>query len=339
MTWKVMAALGTWTLFGCSGAAPAPKAASTPPAAPSVVAVPPAPAPASAPAPAPGPDVPVHWRGSRVTLAAPPAMQRPTRIPYLFLEEPRIVIAITEMSDAPERIDQLLEGTRRGAELVDEQPITRGSASGYLGHVKPQHGLARQVLVLRDGGAAALLMAQYAETAEPTVARVLASVQLDAKLPLEPLAVSGITLGDDAGFEALDVTSAPILLTDKGKRPPLAGVPTMALMSVQYPKPDITDEELGQLLGTFVVSKNPDMSKSQELGFELSGKPAFGVVAPATEPGGKQVVLFAFITRRPDSAFLGWGTAPLSAKAKAVPRFERLVKSLELDDAILAKTE
>lgn len=315
--WLGIVVLG-WGLAGCGGQA-----------------APQAPAKTAAPTPAPEPAV-THWSGSRVSLWVPKEMRRPTRLAFFKMDDPVAVIAIAEMTapgGAP--VTEMLEGARSGSELTDEQPVTRGNAKGFIGKAKSDEtGRTRQLLGLGEGSAAAVIVAQYDERAAPVVQRILDSVELDAKAKLDPLALHGVGIGDMAGFETWDAASQPIILADQGARPPIAaGVATFAFMSMPYPKPEISDDELGQMLGSVVGKLQPDMAKAKMDTFKISGTDAFVVAVPG-QKDGKPVGVYAFILRRPDSAFLGWGDVALSEFEKTLPRYERLVKSVRLDDTI-----
>jgi len=279
-----------------------------------------------------------RWAGSRVSLATPPNMKRPTRLAYFKLEEPLIVIAIAEMTAPDGKAAEMMEGARNGAKLVDEKAATRGTARGFVGHgTTDQNGLERQVLGLEQAGAVAIVVAQYQKEAEATVERILDSVRLDASAKLDPLALHGISIGDPAGFEVWNVTSQPIIMADLGARPPVPdSVAKFALLSMPYPKPDFSDEELGQMLGSVIGKKQPDMQKAKMTTSEIAGTPAFVVTAPGQEDG-KPIGIFAFILRRPDSAFLGFGDVALSKLEATLPRYERLVKSLRLDDGVFSQ--
>jgi hypothetical protein len=317
MKWLSVVAL-TWGTLACGGTSAAPASA-----------------PAQAAPTNAEPSV-MRMAGSRVSLWVPPEMRRPTRLAFVKMDEPLALIAIAEMTSPDGSPTDMLAGAKQGAELVDEQPAERGKAKGFIGNGKSETGLERRVLALGDGAAIAVIVAQYQKEAAPIVERILDSVQLDGAAALDPLALSGISISDRAGFAVWNTASQPIMLVDEGARPPLSeSTASFALMSMPYPKPEISNEELGQMLGSVIGKKNPNMEKAKMDAFPIAGSEAFVVAVPG-EKDGKPVGIYAFITRRPDSAFLGFGDVGLAQFETALPRFERLAKSIQLDDSIFS---
>jgi len=330
--------------LACSAAKPAPSAAA--PVA-SIAALQPTAAPAPGPAAAPLPQTPgsdadaggvVHWKGSRVSLWAPKAMRRPTRLQYLRQDDPLIVVAVAELTARdPAETKSMLAGAARGAAVSDEKPVKRGNAQGFSGQAAPDiTGLSRRVVALADGPAVTVVIVQYQAAAASVADKISESVTLDGSQSLDPLALNGIKIGDDAGFSVSDAASHPVTFFEKGKPTPLRpGEPLFELLSVPYPKPDTSDRELGALLGVTLGHYAPDMSKANLNSFEISHGPAFVMSVPG-KADGVAVGLYAFIVRRPDTAFIGFGHVRPLAMKDVAPRFERLVKSIELDDSVFS---
>ncbi len=279
-----------------------------------------------------------RWKGSRVSLWIPEQMRRPSRLAFFKMDDPVVVIAIAEMTAPTGSYEEMLAGARSSENFDGEEPVARGNAKGFLGRSKSEKtGLTRQILGIGEGSAAAVIVAQYEEGAATVVRRILDSVELDASAKLDPLAVSGIGVADMAGFEAWDIASQPAILADQGARPPVASdVATFALMSLPYPKPEISDDELGQMLGSVVGKMQPDMAKANMRTLAIAGTEAFVVTVPGKKDG-EAVGIYAFVLRRPDSAFIGWGDVALPRFDETLPRFERLAKSLRLDDSIFSR--
>jgi hypothetical protein len=329
------------TLVSCSSAKPAPVAPSAAPAA-SVATKPPAAVVAPPGSAAPVVEVDagriVHWAGSRVSLWTPAAMRRPTRLPYLRQEDPLVLIGLAEMSaDDAAGLQQMMAGAKHGAELSEEAPAKHGSAQGFIGRAAPDaSGLSRQVLGLADGLAAVIIVAQYQAPAAPLVTKILDSVTLDSTVVLDPLAVNGIRIADDAGFAVSNSSSHPVLLLDKGKKPPLRPEDSLlTLLSLPYPKPGTSDEELGQMLGLILARYQPFMPAAKMDSFAIAGRPGFVISAPAKNDG-RPIGLYGFVARCPDVAFAGFGHTPVGSMNRVAPRFERLVKSITLDDTIFS---
>lgn len=331
----ILGLVSCWAL-GCA-------ASKAPPAPASLVvsrseAVVPAPAPAAAPVVSKS-DAgrTVHWQGSRVSLWAPNSMNRPTRLQYLRQDEPLVVVALAEMTaDNEPAIAQMLAGAKRGAGVTGEMPVTRGTARGFVGQGTPDDtGLARRVLALSDGLAAAIVIAQYAEAAAPLVEKILESVKLDGRAELDPLALSGISIGDDAGFAVSNATSHPVMLFEKGRRPPLdPGEPSFVLISLPYPRPNTPDEELGNMLGVMLAKFEPFMPAAKTDEFPIAGRPGFVISLPGKN-GQTPIGLYGFVARSPDVAFAGFGHVRVKGMNQVAPRFERLVRSIKLDDSIV----
>src|SRR5258705_4395789 len=93
--------------------------------------------------------------GSRVSLWTPKEMRRPSRLAYLRMDEPLVVLAITELTGRDAAATKLmLDGAKDGAKLSDEKPVTHGAASGFIGHgTSDETGLRRQILGLAAGPA------------------------------------------------------------------------------------------------------------------------------------------------------------------------------------------
>ena len=329
--------VGALLVSACGGSPPAPARAAA-----ATVTTSPAPVPSpavSAPVPPTKPAAPdgkvTELPGSRVSLWLPSGMQRPTRLPFLKLAEPLLVVSFGEFTRDPASTDTFLAGAKDGAKMGESRPVSRGQAHGFLGHVAADEtGLERQILALAAGGAVAMINLHYAKEAEPLVSKIVESVELDAEKPLDALALSGIQLGDRAGFEPSSAAAPPLLLTEPGVKPPLNGAPSLALMSVVYPKPNLSDNELGEMLGASLGHYQPDMRAAHEEELKIGTCPAYSFDAPGKDQGAP-VIVYGFIARCPDSALLGLATARL-AQAKAVlPRFQRVVRSLQLDDSIL----
>ena len=90
------------------------------------------------------------------------------------------------------------------------------------------------------------------------------------------------------------------------------------------------------MLGSVVGKMQPDMDKAKMDSYEIAGTQAFVIAAPGVKDG-KPIGIYAFILRRPDSAFLGFGDVSLPDFEKTLPRYERLAKSIRLDDSIIAE--
>jgi hypothetical protein len=341
LVWLVLC--GGWLNLSCAAKAPPPAVTQAPPAAASGASAPTASLPADEPAKvgqAPAADAGrvVHWKGSRVSLWAPNAMQRPTRLQYLRQESPLVVVAVAEMTaDNEAATKQILSGAKQGAELKQETPAAHGSARGFTGKSEPDpSGMARQILALADGPAVTIVIAQYQASAAPLVTRILDSVVLDGKAELDPLALNGISIGDDAGFAVSNGFSQPVMFADKGRKPPIGpGEPSFVLMSLPYVKPDTSDRELGIMLGTTLAKYQPDMSRASMDSFAIDGREAFIIAAPGMYES-TAVGVYGFILRRPDLAFAGFGHVRAVAMKQVGPRFERLVKSIRLDDSIIS---
>ncbi|HYQ15391.1 MAG TPA: hypothetical protein VEQ58_06535 [Polyangiaceae bacterium] len=304
---------------------------------PSVAAAAPTPAPVAAPTSEPG--AIVRWKGSRVSLWAPKSMYRQTRLQYLRQDEPLVVVAVAELTaETPAQTREMLAGAQQGAGVVQPEPVKRGNAQGFHGRAETDaNGLERRVLGLADGLATAVIVVQYKAAADALVTKILESVTLDANAPLDPLALNGISVGDDAGFAVSDGSSHPVMFFEKGKKPPIpAGDPSFVLMSLPYPKTQVTDAELGAMLGVTLAHYAPNMDKANMNSFEVAHQPAFVMAVPGALDG-KAIGLYAFISRRPDTAFVGFGHVRPSAMKDVAPRFERLVKSIQLDDSIFGK--
>jgi hypothetical protein len=264
-------------------------------------------------------------------------MRRPSRLQYLRQDEPLVVIAVAEMTaEDLASTQQMLAGARDGAGVVEQRPVEHGKSQGFLGRGAPDgSGLSREVLGLADGLSAVIIVAQYQPAAAPLVAKILDSVTLDPSAELDPLALNGIQLGDDAGFVVDRSSSHPVLLYERGKKLPLKpGEPSFMLLSLPYPKSEISDQELGQLLGLTLAKFRPFMPSAKMDAFPIAGRQAFVMSVPAFSDK-IPVGLYAFVVRCPDVAFAGFGHVELSAMNRVAPRFERLVKSLTLDDALI----
>jgi hypothetical protein len=165
---------------------------------------------------------------------------------------------------------------------------------------------------------------------------MLDSVKLNEADALDAIALSGISAGDKAGLEVSSRVSTPVLFTEPGVKPPLNGAPSLAILSVPYPKPDMTDEELGQMLGGALVRYQPDATKVKEAELKIGPCPAYTLIAPGQDQS-KPIIVYGMIARCPDSALLGIGTLPAAAEKKMLPRFDKIVRSLSLDNSIFAQ--
>ncbi|HYP91038.1 MAG TPA: hypothetical protein VEQ59_22890 [Polyangiaceae bacterium] len=336
----VLASCAAALALSCTPAKTAPVAVAplAVPSAPPAIGAAPATAPSAAPVVA-SPAEPgglVRWKGSRVSLWAPQTMYRQTRLQYLRQDDPLVVVAVAELTaQTPDESRQMLAGAQRGAGIAQPEAVRHGNAQGFTGRAEPEaNGLDRRVLGLADGLAAAVIIVQHAAAAAPQVTKILESVTLDANAPLDPLALNGITVGDHAGFAVSDGASHPVMFFEKGKKPPIAdGEPSFMLMSLPYPKPEVADRELGAMLGLTLAHYAPKMDKANMNSFDVARQPAFVMAVPGTFEN-KPVGLYAFISRRADTAFVGVGRVRASAMKDAGPRFERLVKSIQLDDSI-----
>lgn len=325
----------------CGGSTPAPAAAPAPAASapPAASAAAQAPAAEPKPEPAPAPALPTEGsdtrlNGSRIQVWLPAGMQRPTRMPAFRLPEPRLAVSFAEFTLDPASSEKFLAGAKDGAELTDGHPYVKGKLHGFVGHAKVEEpGMRQQVLGIANGNAAAIVTLQYAEVAEPLAAKILDSVLLFEDGALDALALSGVSVADKAGLEASTRVSTPILFTEPGVKPPLNGAPALVILSVPYPKPQLTDEELGQMLGGSVGRYAPDMQKAKEEELKIGSCPAYSLTAPALEQG-KPILLYALIARCPDSALLVTGTMRHADEKKLLPRFQKIVRSLKLDDSI-----
>jgi hypothetical protein len=297
-----------------------------------------APAPGSAKSPN-GAAAPLEskvLKGSRLSMWLPDGMYRGTRLLALRLDEPLVVVALAEFTGADEAAaEQLLAGMREGAELPQAEETTRGGARGFIGAAPGINGMTKQILGLKAGKAGALVVVQYQPSGEDIAKHILDSVRVDERAEMDPLLLAGITLGDRAGLEVATTMSQPIILSEKGARPPLSSTALrFALMTAPYPKADVSDEELGQMLGGAIADLKPDTSRAKGSEFQLDGRPAFYLIAPG-EADGKPVAIYGFVARGKDSALVGFGHVGVASADKDLPRLERLVQSLKLDDGIL----
>lgn len=299
-----------------------PKAAETKPSEPS----------ASAPLPTEGSETRIN--GSRVQLWLPVGMERRTRMPAFVLRDPRIVVSFTEFTLDPGGSEQFLEGAKEGAELKDSQPVMRGKLHGFVGHTAvDESGTRQQISGVALGKAAVVITVRYPEAAESLVGKMLDSVVLHEEEALDPFALSGMSAGDTAGLEVSNRVSTPILFTERGVKPPLKGAPSLAILSVPYPKPNLSDDELGQMLGGALVRYQPDTNKVKEGELTIGTCPAYTLTTTGQDQG-KAVVVFGMIARCPDSAILGIGTLPVAAEKKMLPRFDKIIHSLKLDNSV-----
>ncbi len=326
----------------CGGSTPAPTAApvasvSASPAASSSAApqpVEPKPGPAHVALPSEGNDL--RLKGSRVQVWLPSGMQRPTRLPAFRLREPLMAVSFAEFTLEPAGSEKFLSGAEEGAELTDSHPYTKGKLHGFVGHTKIEDpGMRQQVLGIANGNAAAIVTVQYAEVAEPLAAKILDSVLLFEDDALDALALSGISVGDKANLEVSNRVSTPILFTEPGVKPPLNGAAALVILSVPYPKPNLTDQELGEMLGGSVGRYAPNMEKAKEEELKVGSCPAYSLTAPGLDQG-KPILLYGLIARCPDSALLVTGTLRSGDEKKLLPRFQKVVRSLTLDDSIFA---
>jgi hypothetical protein len=313
--------------------APEPAASAAPAA---TVAAKPEPQPA-APAlvtlPTEGSDT--RLKGSRLQMWLPAGMKRPTRMPALRFPEPRLVVSSVEFTVDAEGVEQFLKGANEGAELSDGRPYVKGKLHGFVGHTQVEDpGKRQQILGVASGNAAAIVTVQYAAAAEPLANKILDSVVLFENEPLDALALYGMHVGDKAGLELSSRVSTP-LLTEPGIKPPLNGAAGLVIMSVPYPKPNLTDEELGQLLGGSLNRYTPNMEKAKEEELKIGACPAYSITAPGLDQG-KPTVIYGIIARCPDSALVVTGTLRPSDEKKILPRFQKVVRSLTFDDSIFA---
>ena len=297
-----------------------------------------APAPGAAKSPdgsavAAGPKV---LKGSRLSMWLPDGMYRGTRLLALRLDEPLLVVALAEFTGEDEAGGaQLLAGMREGAELPQAEETTRGDARGFIGAAPGINGMTKQILGLKSGKTGALLVVQYQAGAEALAKRILDSVRVDEHAQLDPLQLAGISLGDFAGLEVMPTLSQPILLVEKGARPPLSSKALrFTLVNMPYPKADVSDEELGQMLGGAIGDLKPDTERAKGSEFQLDGRPAFFMIAPGASDG-EPVAIYGFIARGQDTALVGFGHVGVASAEKDLPRIERLVQSLKFDDSVL----
>lgn len=327
-------------LAACGGSAPSTAkspepAASAAPAA--TVAAKPVEAKPAEPAPVtlPTEGSDTRLKGSRLQMWLPVGMKRPTRMPALRFPEPRLVVSSVEFTVDPEGVEQFLKGANEGAELSDGHPYVKGKLHGFVGHAQVEDPSKRQqILGVASGNAAAIITVQYAAVAEPLANKILDSVVLFENEPLDALALYGMSVGDKAGLELSTRVSTP-LLTEPGVKPPLNGAAGLVIMSVPYPKPNLTDEELGQLLGGSLNRYVPNMEKAKEEELKIGSCPAYSITAPGLD-NGKPTVIYGVIARCPDSALLVTGTLRPSDEKKILPRFQKVVRSLSFDDSIFA---
>lgn len=303
---------GALVWCGCSGA-PAPAAKSSPVAAPQAQGQ--------------------RLNGSRLSLWLPEGMYRPTRLMALRLDDPMLIVVVTEgTANGPEGARGFLVGMQESAKLLSSSPLERGQAKGFLGEAPSNiEGMTRRMMGLVAGNATAGVVVQYVPEGQALAERILGSVQLDGAAKLDPLALSGVKVGDLAGFEVHPAISQPITFFEAGVKPPLApDAAALALMVLPYPKADVSDDELGQMLGSTLGNLNPKMDQLKPIELQIDGKPTFAFSAPG-ERDGAAIVVFAFITRYQDSALAGFAHVG-AAKADAVlPRMQQLARSIQLD--------
>lgn len=292
---------------------------------------------AAAPAPLPTEGSETRIKGSRVQVWLPVGMERRTRMPAFVLREHHMVISFTEFTLDAGADAKFLDGAKDGAELKDSQPVTRGRLHGFVGHTAVEEpGTRQQIMGVAAGNAAVVVTVRYPDAAESLVAKVLDSVELNEADALDAVALSGISAGDKAGLEVSNRVSTPVLFTEPGVKPPLNGAPSLAILSVPYPKPHLTDDELGQMLGGALGRYQPDAAKAKEAELKIGACPAYTMVAPGQDQG-KPIVVYGMIARCPDAALIGIGTLPVAAEKKMLPRFEKIIHSLSLDNTIFAQ--
>jgi hypothetical protein len=297
-----------------------------------------APAPAAKNAPAEQPQAKgKRLNGSRVSIWLPEGMYRPTRLMALRLDDPALIVVLTEATVAgPEGAQGFLAGMQESGRLVSSAEVERGEAKGFLGEAPSNiEGMTRKLMGLTAGTATVGVVVQYAPEGQALAERILSSIQLDPGAKLDPLALSGVKVGELAGFEVQSGISQPITFFEAGSKPPLAPeAAALALMMLPYPKAEVSDEDLGQMLGATLGNLNPKMDKAKSVELQVDGKPTFAFVTSG-ERDGATIAVFAFITRYEDSALAGFAHVG-EAKADAVlPRVQKLVKSIQLDPAIV----
>lgn len=273
--------------------------------------------------------------GSRVSLWLPEGMYRPTRLMALRLDDPSLIVVLTEgTAGGPEGARGFLAGMQESASLVSSTQLERGEAKGFVGEAPSNvEGMTRKMMGLTAGTATAGVVVQYAPEGQVLAERILGSVQLDGGAKLDPLALSGIKVGELAGFEVHPGISQPITFFEAGVTPPLAPeAAAIALMVLPYPKAEVSDEDLGQMLGSVLGNLNPKMDKLKPAELQVDGKPTFAFVAPG-ERDGAAIVVLAFITRYEDSALAGFAHVGAAKADTVLPRIQQLVKSIQLDPA------
>ena len=277
-------------------------------------------------------------RGSRVSLWLPEGAVRPLRMLLYVNENPGVSVGIMEMTGADEKAaGEMLRGAIDGATeqgLEEQSPASRGAASGILAQGEVR-GLAVKVLLLRQGLAIASITVQHEPSAAAIVEKILASIRVNEKAALDPLAVHGMAIADLRGFEVWPMMAHPIVLREPGTKPPFPpGAPLLALMVLPYEKPDPTDQELGQALGGLLANMQPNLEQAKHRPFKLDDLPAVEVIAPGKKDG-VEIEAYGFIARGADSAIAGFGHVGKERSADVVQRFAGLVGSIQLDDSIV----
>lgn len=275
-------------------------------------------------------------KGSRLSMWLPDGMYRGSRLLALRLDEPLVVVALAEFTGDDEAGGaQILAGMREGAELPRAEEATRGEARGFIGAAPGINGMTKQILGLKSGKTGALVVVQYQAGGEAIAKRILDSVRVDEQAPMDPLQLSGYSLGDLAGLEVKTTMSQPIVLVEKGSRPPLSPTAlSFALVTMPYAQADVSEEELGKMLGRAIADLKPDTERAKGSEFQLDGRPAFYMIAPG-EKDGQKVAIYGFIARGQDTALVGFGHVGLDSAEKDLPRLEGLVQSIKFDDSVL----
>lgn len=275
-------------------------------------------------------------KGSRLSMWLPDGMYRGSRLLALRLDEPLVVVALAEFTGQDEAGGaQILAGMREGAELPQAEEAQRGEARGFIGAAPGINGMTKQILGLKSGKTGALIVVQYQAGGEAIAKRILDSVRVDEQAPMDPLQLAGIAVGDLAGLEVTTTMSQPIVLAEKGARPPIAAKALrFALITMPYAQAEVSDEELGQMLGRAIGDLKPDTERAKGSEFKLDGRPAFFMIAPG-ESDGEKVAIYGFVARGQDTALVGFGHVGVANAEKDLPRLERLVQSIKFDDSVL----
>jgi hypothetical protein len=191
----------------------------------------------------------------------------------------------------------------------------------------------QQILGVAQGNAAAVITLQYPESAEPLVKKITDSVKLLPGEPLDAFALAGLNVADQAGLQVSGRVSTPVLFTEPGVKPPLNGAPSLALLSIPYPHPNLSDEELGQMLGGALKRYEPDPQKVKEGELKIGPCPAYTLTAPGSDQG-KPAIVLGMIARCPDGALLGIGVVRPADAKKYLPRFDKIIRSITLDNTV-----